>query len=199
MPSRPRPDASAGYESAAAAFQLARETRRIGANAVASWARTLPPGTDVLELGCGAGIPVTEELARAGCVVWGIDASPTLLARFAARYPHFPRACDDLAVSNLFDRPFHAAIAIGVLFLLSPDTQRDLIARLGSSLAPGGEFLFTAPVPPAEWPDLLTGQRSQELGRDAYIAALRTAGLSLVREFEDEGGNHYYTTLPART
>lgn len=188
----PPHDASAGYESVAAIFQAAREQTRIGASTIAAWAQTLPPGTEVLELGCGAGVPVAQELARAGCVVWGIDASPTLLARFAERLPQFQCACHDLATSPFFGRTFGAVVAVGVLFLLPPDTQRDVIARVARVLEPGGLFLFTSPAAPVEWTDALTGHGSHSLGAVEYTATLTAAGLTLVREFTDEGGNHYF-------
>jgi SAM-dependent methyltransferase len=192
MSSTPSTDASAGYEAAAEAFQAFREDARVGADAVATWARTLPSGAEVLELGCGAGVPVTEQLARAGCAVWGIDASPALLSRFRERFPQCQSVCEDLAASQLFGRTFDAAIAVGVIFLLSPDTQRQLICQVATSLAPGGEFLFTAPGSPARWNDILTGKPSHGLGTVAYATALDAAGLALVREFEDEGANHYF-------
>ena len=185
-------DASAGYESAAGTFQAARERARVGADTIAAWAQTLPPGTEVLELGCGAGVPVTQELARAGCVVWGIDASPALLARFADRFPRFQCACQDLATSPFFERTFDAVAAVGVLFLLPPDTQRDVIARVARVLEPGGLFLFTSPAAPVEWTDVLTGHRSQSLGAAEYTAALTAAGITLVGEFTDEGESHYF-------
>ena len=188
----PHHDASAGYESAAALFQAAREEARVGASTMAAWAQTLAPGTEVLELGCGAGVPVTQELARAGCVVWGIDASPTLLARFADRFPQFQCACHDLAASPFFGGTFDAVVAVGVLFLLPPDMQCDVIARAARVLEPGGLFLFTSPAEPATWTDVLTGHQSQSLGCAEYTAALTAAGLTLVREFTDEGENHYF-------
>ena len=176
----------------AEAFRAFREDARVGADAVASWARTLPSGAEVLDLGCGAGIPVTEQLARAGCAVWGIDASPALLTRYRERFPQFESACENLVASPLFGRSFRAAIAVGVIFLLAPDDQRRLIRHVATALAPDGEFLFTAPAPPAQWRDILTGRPSHGLGAVAYAAALDAAGFTLLREFEDEGANHYF-------
>lgn len=92
----------------------------------------------------------------------------------------------------MFGRRFDAVIAIGAIFLLPPDAQRDLIQRVGACLAPGGEFLFTAPAVPARWNDVLTGKASHGLGAAAYATALDAAGLALLREFADEGENHYY-------
>jgi len=195
MTSTPNADASAGYETVASAFEANRERARIGAETVAEWARTLPPRAEVLELGCGAGVPVTDVLARAGCVVWGVDASPTLLASFRARFPDFRSACEDIVVSPFFSRTFDAAVAVGVLFLLDPAAQLRVIGRVAGALEPGGRFLFTAPASPVRWRDVLTGRLSQSLGASTYTATLENAGLRLEREVEDEGANHYFLAL----
>jgi hypothetical protein len=47
------------------------------------------------------------------------------------------------------------------------------------------------------WADLLTGRRSVSLGEHAYLQALAAAGLRVVGQLTDEGGNHYYDTARA--
>ena len=58
-------DRSNGYEGVAAEFLAWRGgpgASRIGAEAVRRWARRLPEGSTVLDLGCGSGVPITEVL-----------------------------------------------------------------------------------------------------------------------------------------
>jgi SAM-dependent methyltransferase len=186
------PDASAGYEAIADTFRIARERASVGAVLLLEWARSLPPGATVLDLGCGTGVPVTAALAHAGCHVWGIDAAPSLVRAFQDRFPQFPVACEDLGASPFFDRRFDAVVAVGVLFLLAPDAQRQLIRQVADALRPNGTFLFTAPPMPAVWDDALTGRRSESLGVSAYHAALADVDLNIVAEMEDEGANHYF-------
>ena len=73
------------------------------------------------------------------------------------------------------------------MFLLAADDQRRLIARFGESLAPGGRLLFTAPARVCAWKDLMTGIESVSLGAVEYRRLLGAAGLSVEREYEDEG------------
>jgi len=47
----------------------------------------LPDGANVLDLGCGTGVPITKTLIERGLHVYGIDASPSMLAAFRARFP----------------------------------------------------------------------------------------------------------------
>jgi hypothetical protein len=55
-------------------------------------------------------------------------------------------------------------MAVGLLFLLSEDSQRDLIRRVGLALNSGGRFLFTSPAQCCTWTDILTGRESLSLG-----------------------------------
>lgn len=72
------------WESIAMDFVAARSD--IGSDVVRRWAERLPPGGQVVDIGCGSGTPVASTLVKAGLVVAGIDASPTLLSLFRRRF-----------------------------------------------------------------------------------------------------------------
>ena len=58
-------DRSNGYEGVAAEFLAGRgraPSTGIGARAVCDWARTLPRGAAIIDLGCGSGLPITKVL-----------------------------------------------------------------------------------------------------------------------------------------
>ena len=185
---------SAGYEPLAAEYAV-RRSREIGVATVRAWARRLPHAAAVLDLGCGNGVPITQALAEEGLRVHGIDASPTMLAAFRARFPECPIVCEQVEHSTFFGRRFAGAVAWGLVFLLPPEAQSAVLHRVAAVLDPGGSFLFTAPSQVCRWDDVLTGRESVSLGADAYRAALAAAGLTLVAEHDDEGGNHYYEAL----
>jgi SAM-dependent methyltransferase len=127
-----------------------------------------------------------------GFVICGIDASPTLTATFRSRFPHAHVACETVEGSSFFGRTFDAVLAVGLIFLLPADAQRDLIRRVAQALKPGGRFLFTSPADDCTWTDVLTGRRSRSLGTEDYKVILGGAGLALLSEYLDEGDNHYY-------
>src|SRR5690606_15430980 len=118
--------------------------------------------------------------------VHGVDASPNMVAAFRRRFPDAPVACESVEESDFFGRTFDGIVAIGLMFLLSPDTQRDVIRRIARALEPDGRFLFTAPAQACEWTDVLTGGDSGSLGADRYRAILSDAGLDLIGEYDDE-------------
>lgn len=194
-------DGSAGYQEVADEFMQLRSASRIGAGALEEWARGLPTGSAVLDLGCGHGVPVTEVLIQAGHRVHGVDAAPALVSAFRSRFPGAEVECARVQDSDFFHRSFGGVVAWGLMFLLPPDEQGALIRKVAGVLDPGGEFLFTAPWQEARWEDVLTGGLSVSLGAERYRSILEEAGLELLDQGSDEGGNHYFRAArlpPAR-
>jgi 2-polyprenyl-3-methyl-5-hydroxy-6-metoxy-1,4-benzoquinol methylase len=185
-------DPANGYEAVAAEFMARRGRSDIGVATVRAWARSLPQGGTILDLGCGHGVPIARALADDGFDVSGIDAAPTLVAAFRRRFPAARVACEAVEASAFFGRTFDGVVAIGLVFLLPADAQRNFVRRAALALNPGGGLLFTAPTETGTWTDVLTGHTSLSLGDDAYRAAIAGAGLVLAGEAVDEGGNHYY-------
>ncbi|HET7131034.1 MAG TPA: class I SAM-dependent methyltransferase, partial [Gammaproteobacteria bacterium] len=141
---------------------------------------------------CGTGIPISRALLQEGLDVHGIDAAPSLVAEFRRNFPHAKVACESVLDSSFFGRRFDGAVAWGLVFLLRPDEQRRLIARIPDVLLPGGHLLFTSPAAAVAWNDILTGQESRSLGAPEYRALLATAGIDVTREYEGEGSNYHY-------
>lgn len=184
-------DRSEGWDGIAGQFLAARSAT--GTALVRSWAqRAVPRAGSIVDIGCGSGVPIAEVLIADGFHVSGIDASPKLLEAFRRRFPDAPSACEAAQDSGFFDRSFDAAVAIGLVFLLSAADQRALLPRAAHALNPGGRLLFSAPRETCEWNDLLTGRQSRSLGEPAYAALLEASGLRLIAQHHDEGGNHYY-------
>ena len=193
-------DASNGYEGVAAEFLAGRgraPSTAVGAREVRNWARTLPSGATVIDLGCGSGLPITKVLVGEGLNVYGIDASPSLVNAFQHNFPEIPIACESVQDSLFFNRLFDGVIAWGLIFLLLPEDQKRLIKRVADSLVPGGRFLFTSSpeVEPLVWNDAMTGLESRSLGPVEYRKLLSEAGLRVTSEYEDVGENHYFDAL----
>ena len=187
-------DHSAGWDAVAERFMAIRS--RVGAELVRSWAKSnLPPSATILDIGCGSGVPIARALMEDGFSVWGIDASPSLIAACRRHLPDMPATCEPAQDSAFFDRTFVGAVSIGLVFLLAPGDQQQLLGNVASVLEPSGRFLFSAPREMCEWKDTLTGRTSTSLGADAYAGHLAAAGLDLMRCHSDEGGNNYYEAV----
>ena len=184
-------DKSNGYEEMAEQF-IARRNHTIGVANVRSWSRTLAPGSSILDLGCGNGIPISKVLIEEGFDVWGIDASEKMICAFRSEFPGMHAECCAVEDSELYQHEFDGVIAWGLIFLLAPEMQRHVIHKMAKSLKPQGKFLFTAPEQEHMWIDVLTRRKSFSLGRHSYLQLLAENGLALDGEQTDEGDNHYY-------
>src|SRR6186713_2210813 len=119
-------DASNGYEGIAAEFLAGRgraPSTGIGAKEIRDWARTLPRGAAVLDLGCGSGLPISKCLIDEGLSVFGVDAAPSMVKAFRRNFPGVPVVCESVQESLFFIRRFDAVIAWGLIFLLPPEDQ----------------------------------------------------------------------------
>jgi SAM-dependent methyltransferase len=123
----------------------------------------LPPGSRVLDAGCGTG-RVAVELARRGHVVAGVDSDASMLAEAPAGDVTWVLA--DLAELDLADR-FDLVVAAGnVMVFLAPGTGGAVVERLARHLAPEGL--------------LVSGWRTDRLAVSAYDAWALAAGLTPV-------------------
>ena len=105
----------------------------------------IPPGAEVLELGCGAGVPMTARIA-AGRHLTGVDISAEQLRRARRNVPGATFVQADLAT---FERPpasLDAVVAFYSLTHVPRDEHAALFARVRSWLRPGGVFIASLGV-----------------------------------------------------
>jgi SAM-dependent methyltransferase len=165
---------------------------------VRKWARTLPNGSSVIDLGCGPGFPITALLVEEALQVFSVDAAPSFVAVFQRNLPGVPILCEAVQDSKMFDRTFDAVLAWGLIFLLRIEDQHRLIRRFAEILVPDGRLLFTAPARPAVWMDSMTDLESVSLGAAQYRKLLGAVGLTVTGEYEDEGENHYFDAFKGK-
>ncbi len=97
-------------------------------------------GSRVLELGCGAGIPMTAALARDRDVT-GVDISATQLAIARRHVPGATFIQADMTSLSFEPGSFDAVVAFYALTHVPRDERLPLLERIRSWLRPGGVFL----------------------------------------------------------
>jgi SAM-dependent methyltransferase len=102
----------------------------------------LMDGSDVLELGCGAGEPVTRRLAERHRVV-AVDISATQLALAAGNAPTATLLLADMTEVSFKPRTFDAVVAFYALTHVPRARHADLLASIAAWLRPGGLALLT--------------------------------------------------------
>jgi ubiquinone/menaquinone biosynthesis C-methylase UbiE len=159
----------------------------------------IAPGSSVLDLGCGCGVPVARRLARRYSVT-GVDFSPIQIARARQLVPTATFVCADMTTLRFPNESFAAITCFFALIHLPLDEQPTLLTDVGRWLQPGG--LFAASVGHKVW----TGRVKDWLGvtggdmwwsqadAETYRRWLADAGLRLELERfvpEDSGGHTF--------
>ncbi|MDT0683247.1 class I SAM-dependent methyltransferase [Roseicyclus sp. F158] len=101
------------------------------------------PEASVLDIGCGAGVPIARHLAGEGLRVTGVDASDEMITCFRVNLPDQTAQLADMRSLKL-GRTFDGLIAWDSFFHLTPDDQRGMFAIFRSHAEPGAPLLFTS-------------------------------------------------------
>jgi SAM-dependent methyltransferase len=145
--------------------------------------RRLPNGADVLELGCGRGVPATRELAKRHRVT-GVDISAAQIALARHHVPEATFVHADMTELDLPPESFHGVVALFSILHVPRDEQGELLERIGDWLRQGGLFLATLGVggsPGSVEEDWLGAPMySSSWDEDTYRELLGAAGLELV-------------------
>jgi SAM-dependent methyltransferase len=145
----------------------------------------LRPGSQVLDLGCGRGVPATRELARRHRVT-GVDLSAVQIELARHHVPEASFVHGDAVELDVAPTSIDAVVALYLFGHIPLDEQPELIARIGSWLRPGGLFLATVGAGGAgenldsDW--LGVPMYFASLESDRYLSLLRDAGLEPVRD-----------------
>ena len=186
------------YDRIAAWFAATRSPD-VGVPDLDAFARTLPRRARVLDLGCGAGVPVSRLLRDRGARLAALDSSPAMVARYRARFPDVPTRCVRLQEARVAPGSFDAVVAWGVLFHLNAADQVAAIQDVAAWLAPRGRFLFTSGGTRGVTEGDMGGVafRYVSLGAEAYRTALEASGMRLDDHHVDAWGNDVYVATKA--
>jgi SAM-dependent methyltransferase len=182
----PKEIVARGYD--AIALRYAEWAGRVVSPAL-DWLRDLearlPDGADVLELGCGRGVPGTRQLARRHRVT-GVDISAVQIELARHHVPEASFVCGDALELEVAPGSFDAVVALYFFGHVPLDEQRELIGRIALWLRDGGLLLatFGAGEPgeevDADW--LGAPMYFASLGGGSYLPLLRELGFEPLRE-----------------
>lgn len=159
----------------------------------------LPPGGDVLDIGCGMGEPIARHLIARGFTVTGIDSSPSLIAMARERFPQQTWMTADMRALSL-GRVFDGLIAWDSFFHLTPDDQRAMFPVFRDHAAPRAALMFTSGPARGEAIGEFEGEPlyHASLDPDEYRALLMAHGFRVVSHVADDPTCNGHTVWLAR-
>jgi ubiquinone/menaquinone biosynthesis C-methylase UbiE len=102
----------------------------------------LPEGADILELGCGSGIPTTQQLAEKFAVT-GVDISAKQVELAQQQVPTAKFIHSDMIQLDFLEGSFDAIAAFYSMIHVPRQEQAELLCKIRSWLRPGGLLVAT--------------------------------------------------------
>lgn len=171
-----------GYDRCAERYAAAR--RQDDSDQLVPLLSVLAEGSDVLDLGCGAGEPIARQLARNHNVT-GVDASAGMLELAVAAVPEGRFVLADVLGVEFAEASFDAVVMLFVLFHIPREEHGDVFGRVWKWLRPGGYFLATLTEfeeePYTEDDFFGVPMYWSNFGWDRYEVLLAESGFDIVR------------------
>ncbi len=168
----------------------------------ADWTRELagllPARARVVDLGCGAGIPATRELAEHGLQVLAVDFSAVQLRRARRFVPAASLIQADMTGLQLRPATVDAVVSFYALIHVPLADQQALFPRIRGWLRPGGLFLATVGADRWTGTDDYLGARMfwDHADTGTYLGWLRAAGMApMWHRFIPEGDSGHTLVL----
>jgi ubiquinone/menaquinone biosynthesis C-methylase UbiE len=161
----------------------------------------LPSRGDVLDVGCGAGVPVTRFLVDAGFNVTGVDVSSSMLALARGHVPEVSLLKMDMRHLAFAADCFDGVCAFYSLFHVPRKEHFQVLFGFNRLLRKGGNLLFSSGR--REWEgvedfhgaDMFWSHPDREATRQMVIDAGFTVNMSDVQE---HGGEKQYWVMATK-
>ncbi len=116
---------------------------------VIKFSKRLQKGAEVLDLGCGAGVPVARYLSNKGFSVTGIDFAKGMLDLARANVPKASFRMMDMAKMKFSDNSFDGAVSFYAMIHIPREKHAGIYKKLHRILKPDGIILVNASGPDA--------------------------------------------------
>jgi cyclopropane fatty-acyl-phospholipid synthase-like methyltransferase len=174
-----------GYDQMAEQYLATKDPEDpLALRALADLASLLPKEAAVLDLGCGAGVPVTRWLADRGFAVTGVDVSAKQLDLARTSVPDGTFIKADMTEVDFGPESFHAVVAFHSVIHVPRTEHPALLKSIYRWLESGGALLATMSVADYEgrdedWEGWGAPMVWSHYGKDANVAMLREAGFEI--------------------
>lgn len=150
---------------------------------------TLAPNSLILDLGCGAGLPVDQWLINAGHRVIGIDISQSMLDLARDNVPRATYQIGNLLDLKPFEMSVDAVVCFFALFHIDRTAHRRFFEVVRTYLGDRGSLLITTGRFDWEGTEDFLGVEMEwsHFDRATYRQMIEECGFSIVMETEHRG------------
>jgi SAM-dependent methyltransferase len=141
MTADPKELVALGYDRIAETYLLRHGRSEVREHWLGELLVLLPARARVLDLGCGAGIPVARKLVGCGFDVIGVDGSGRQLELARGNVPEAELVHADMTSIDFDRASFNAVIAFYSITHVPREEHGMLLRRIAGWLKPGGVFM----------------------------------------------------------
>jgi SAM-dependent methyltransferase len=187
-----------GYDRMAVAYLAHRERLKSG-KYIQQLLKYLPKKSTVLDLGCGAGIPVDDILLKAGHSVMGIDISEEQIKLARKNCKGGDYLVGDIAELREKEYQVQAVVSFYTLFHTPRTEHARILKTMASFLPPHGMLLLTMGDREFEGQHILHGEPmwSSQFGTAKNHKLVESAGFKVITDEIDTSGGERHQIIMA--
>lgn len=157
----------------------------------------LKPYSQILDVGCGAGIPVDDYLVLKGHNLTGVDISEKQIELAKINVPKASYLVSDMSEMNFRDNSYDAIVSFYAIFHIPREDHFELFRKLFSLLKDDGLFLATLGYEEWEGFEEFHGVRMywSQFGKDKNIELVEQAGFKIIEAEVDESGGEQHLVV----
>ena len=158
----------------------------------------LSSGSKVLDVGCGAGVPITRFLVDEGFLVTGLDISEGMLALARKHVPEATFIKSDMSEMNFSDNSFEGIVSFYAIIHVPREKHAQLFKTFYKILKPGGKMLIS--LARTEWEEVADFYGApmfwSHYGCEQSLALIKAEGFEIIfEEVLERGGEQVYCIL----
>jgi ubiquinone/menaquinone biosynthesis C-methylase UbiE len=186
-----------GYNKVASVY-LANRDRLKSGKYIQQLLKYVPKNSTILDLGCGAGVPVDDVLLKAGHDVIGIDISSEQIKLARKMCPGGQFVVGDIQDLRMGEYQVQGVVSFYTIFHIPRTKQGELLKIMASYLPKGGMLLITMGDREFEGEHVLHGEKmwSSQYGTAKNRTLVELAGFAIITdEIDTSGGERHQIIL----
>lgn len=161
----------------------------------------LSPNSQILDVGCGAGVPIDKFFIDNGHEVTGIDISEKQIELAKKNLPKGTFKVEDMSEFVDGEYTVDAIVSFYAIFHTNRESHKDILQKINSFLKQGGLLLITMGA--SDWEgkeeDFFGGEMEwSHYGKDKNIELVINAGFEIILSEVDTTGNENHLVIIAK-